>query len=55
MRQMDMYDEHTDVQNMHNEHMNHECMNGLNPHMTHSNNQSDEHASNMNMHDDETT
>ena len=32
-----------------------ECMNSSNPHTTHSDNQSDEHAGNKNMHDNETT
>ena len=43
-------DEHTNRPNAHDE-----CTNGLNPCMTHSNDQSDEHASNINKHDDETT
>ena len=67
---MDTCEECMDVQNMHNKHTNcqntcdkhmncqnvcHECMNGSNPRTTHSNNQSDEHASNTNTHNDETT
>ena len=69
-QQTDTCDEHTDIQNtcdecmncqnVHNECMNHQNMhnehtNGLTPCMTRSNDQSDEHASNTNMHDDETT
>ena len=69
-QQTDTCDEHTDIQNtcdecmncqnVHNECMNHQNMhdehtNGFNPCVTRSNDQSDEHASNTNMHDDETT
>ena len=70
MQRTDMCDKHMDVQNMCNKCMNHqntcnehmncqntcdEHRNGLNPHTTHSNSQSDEHTSNMNIHDDKTT
>ena len=59
-QQMDTCDKHMDVLNTCNECMNcqnacDKCTNGSNPCMIHSNNQSNEHASNMNTHDDETT
>ena len=70
MQQIDPCHKCMDIQNTPDEHMNHQnahdkctntqntcdkCMNGSNPHTTHSINQSNEPACNMNMHDDETT